>query len=856
MKQSRNLTSLAVAIICGLSLVLVPAINQALPVQASPDWVKSTVPVTLENEKYVVDAWVIRDDTAYKMWYTHGKTDLTVTKLIDSITDLSLGDIIDDLADLNLDKFLDDIGALDASDILEFIDTTSTVIGYAESSDGKSWEIKESEAFTGSGGPWSSVGNPCVIKDGSTYKMWYTHGKTDLSSTELQTLLTEAKNRDTDAILDLLDTTSTIIGYAESSDGKSWEIKESEALVGSGLVWNSVGAPCVIKDGTTYKMWYTQGKTDFTRAELDAILQDAANFDIDDLLDIIDCTNTNIAYAESTDGKSWEVKESEALGGSGSAWDSVGTPSVTLDETTYKMWYTRAETDFDKAKLHDLLDEIKGLNLGDFVDDLESGDLGELLEDIAALDLTNIRDLLTNSSAIIALASSEDGQEWTVTSSEEIKGTGGSWSSVGAPCVIKDGSTYKMWYTQGITDLTVNDLLKILDGTITAIGYAVYVPGGAGGAPPTYIETNLFGSMGHLLISRTGEILETVKVTSADGTLTITIPAGTTALDKYGNPISSLGAAIYTNPPPPPEGSYIIGLPYNFTPAGATFNPAITFEYTYDPDNLPEGVVEGELTLAYYDTSTGSWVTLDCSVNTETHTITATVNHFTIFAVIASIHLPAAFTASDLTISPTEVNVGESVTISALITNTGGLSGSHTVTLKINDIVVTTTSVTLASGASQRVTFTTTQDVAGTYVVDVNGLSGIFTVKPAPAAVFTASDLTISPTEVNVGESVTISALITNTGGLSGSHTVTLKINDIVVTTTSVTLASGASQRVTFTTTQDVAGTYVVDVNGLSGIFTVKPAPQPINWWLIGGISVGFIILVVIIVLVIRRQEF
>ena len=80
-----------------------------------------------------------------------------------------------------------------------------------------------------------------------------------------------------------------------------------------------------------------------------------------------------------------------------------------------------------------------------------------------------------------------------------------------------------------------------------------------------------------------------------------------------------------------------------------------------------------------------------------------------------------------------------------------------------------------------------------------------------------------------------------------------------MVATRDVTLAGGASQKVTFITVKDVAGTYQVEVDGLTESFTVKPPPpeppKPINWWLIGGIIAGVIIIGVTISLVVRRRE-
>ena len=186
-------------------------------------------------------------------------------------------------------------------------------------------------------------------------------------------------------------------------------------------------------------------------------------------------------------------------------------------------------------------------------------------------------------------------------------------------------------------------------------------------------------------------------------------------------------------PPALPEYSSFIGLVYDLRPSGATFAaPLPTITFTYDPADIPEGVAEKDLVIAYWDEDAGKWVELEgITVDPATNTISGQVSHFTAFTVIAYTR-PAAFTSSALAISPTEVNIGESVSISATVTNTGDLAGSYEVTLRINDAVIATKEVTLAGLASQKVTFTTTRDAAGSYAVSVDGLSGTFTVKAAP----------------------------------------------------------------------------------------------------------------------------
>jgi len=218
---------------------------------------------------------------------------------------------------------------------------------------------------------------------------------------------------------------------------------------------------------------------------------------------------------------------------------------------------------------------------------------------------------------------------------------------------------------------------------------------------------------------------------SEDGLCWLTINIGTKALNRLGDPLAGVIIVPMREPPGPPP-SVFLGEVYDFRPDGATFDPPITLTLAYDPDDIPEGAAEKNLFIATWDEEIDEWVNLVSTVDPVTDTISAPVSHFTAFTAIASTR-PAAFTTSDLTVSPTEVNIGESVSISVTVTNTGDLIGSHEVTLKINDVVIETKQVSLAGLTSRKVTFTTTGDVDGSYKVNIDGLSGTFTVKPPPA---------------------------------------------------------------------------------------------------------------------------
>jgi hypothetical protein len=92
---------------------------------------------------------------------------------------------------------------------------------------------------------------------------------------------------------------------------------------------------------------------------------------------------------------------------------------------------------------------------------------------------------------------------------------------------------------------------------------------------------------------------------------------------------------------------------------------------------------------------------------------------------------------------------------------------------------------------------------------------------------FDLSSLTISPSSLNEGDSVTVSCEVANTGTLPGSHTVTLRIDDEVVDEKTVSLDAGESTTVTFQVLASESGSYSVDVDGLTGSYEVKQGGIP-----------------------------
>jgi hypothetical protein len=248
-------------------------------------------------------------------------------------------------------------------------------IGYAESTNGiTGWSKSGSNPVltVGVSGKWDDehISLPWVILDGGTYKMWYTGTDDPTGETDIQ------------------------IGYATSPDGIAWTRQNSGNPVlqkGSVNDWDadSVEHSTVIKDGSLYKMWYV-GWNESTTETL------------------------GIGYATSTDGITWYKYDDPAttadpyansdpvfsLGQEG-AWhcEWLTSPCVIKEDSIYRMWFL-GESNVGKER--------------------------------------------------IGFAYSMDGIHWRQYDGNPIIMEGGSGAfdenDAADPMVYKDGTTYKMWY--------------------------------------------------------------------------------------------------------------------------------------------------------------------------------------------------------------------------------------------------------------------------------------------------------------------------------------------------------------------------------------------------------------------------
>jgi predicted GH43/DUF377 family glycosyl hydrolase len=259
------------------------------------------------NEAEVFDPWVLLDGSTYRMWFTGGDAAYT------------------------------------------------TQLGYASSADGIHWNPTATPVLTaGSGWEANSVRFATVIKDGATYKMWYTGGDGSTSQT----------------------------GYATSPDGTSWTRYGSNPVLAHGAAGDFdgkyAGEPSVIKTGSGYLMWYagrgassggfglatSADGTTWTKYAGNPVLTPEASGDWDALIyapkvvydgsryhmwyGSADPSNTicQTGYAVSSDGIQWTKRGIVLHEGQGSEMDSASAdyPTVLLNGEIFQMWYSALDS--------------------------------------------------------------------------------------------------------------------------------------------------------------------------------------------------------------------------------------------------------------------------------------------------------------------------------------------------------------------------------------------------------------------------------------------------------------------------------------------------------------------------------
>lgn len=188
----------------------------------------------------------------------------------------------------------------------------------------------------------------------------------------------------------------------------------------------------------------------------------------------------------------------------------------------------------------------------------------------------------------------------------------------------------------------------------------------------------------------------------------------------------------------------------------------------------------------------------------------------------------AAFSFSNLTVSPDEDITGSNITFSVEVTNTGNGAGDNSVPFIVDGVTLGSQDISLTPNASQSVSLTTTLDKSGLHSIEVGGLSRSFVVKKA--AEFKISNLSTSRDQYAPGDDVVVKATVSNTGEVTGDYAIAFQMDDADVATKTGTLSAGDDNTLTFTVNPDEPGIHNISAAGQSTQFKIlKPAEMQLS---------------------------
>jgi hypothetical protein len=203
---------------------------------------------------------------------------------------------------------------------------------------------------------------------------------------------------------------------------------------------------------------------------------------------------------------------------------------------------------------------------------------------------------------------------------------------------------------------------------------------------------------------------------------------------------------------------------------------------------------------------------------------TAAGGYFYLQSVPAPLLDPANVQLSELTLSQTEVLVGQPVAFSINVTNISTEEGTYVATLNVDGAVAAQKQIELAGSETQVVVFDLANIAEGAHVANVGNSEAPFTV----LNVFRVSDLAINRTEAKIGEAIGISIIVTNRATTAGDYSIPLTVNGSVAQTKTGHLEASASAPALFEIIEQEEGTYAFKVGELNGTFHINPlAPPP-----------------------------
>ncbi|WP_132057834.1 carboxypeptidase regulatory-like domain-containing protein [Halorussus amylolyticus] len=186
-----------------------------------------------------------------------------------------------------------------------------------------------------------------------------------------------------------------------------------------------------------------------------------------------------------------------------------------------------------------------------------------------------------------------------------------------------------------------------------------------------------------------------------------------------------------------------------------------------------------------------------------------------------------AFVAMTNLDAPDTAKRGDNVTLNATVENVGDVSETARIEYRIDDASEANTTVSLDAGDERYVEFVSKVAENATYGTYEHGVfspddseTANVTVRrpnsgsPAEPASLSVVEFSADPTEVTVGESVTVTATVENTGDQTGGAEFELFLDGDRIDRRTPMVAGGTTETMTFTAEPEKPGTHTLELDG------------------------------------------
>ena len=196
------------------------------------------------------------------------------------------------------------------------------------------------------------------------------------------------------------------------------------------------------------------------------------------------------------------------------------------------------------------------------------------------------------------------------------------------------------------------------------------------------------------------------------------------------------------------------------------------------------------------------------------------------FSVVNPPPLIPKFIVSDFILSKLTVDPSEELNGTVTIQNIGNSTGIHEINVIMDNKIIYEELIILQKYEIKFYRFILSSNITGLHAVYINGLMNTFNVtEKMMTSLFTLNNLTISPSNVTVGEFIEISVEITNIGTTVGVKNVTIQLNSNAVGSEYIELNSNESKQISFQILMTKIGNHTITISNVSECVSVSDIP-------------------------------